>query len=99
VRAAFASARTLEPTDAEVARVLARVPTGGRRDPRGRGAVALALAGVLFAVAGAGAATGVLPIGTELSPLNLVPGAGGHATRQTESWWARAACPLPVAGS
>lgn len=96
IRAAFAPARTLEPTDAEVARVLARLPTRGRRAAWGRGAVALALAGVLFAVAGAGAATGVLPIGTELSPLDLVTGEG--EPRYTSNRVVVGTGRLPVAG-
>jgi hypothetical protein len=76
MRAAFAPARRLEPTDAEVARVLARLRVSARRGPLGRRAIALVVVGCLIAVTGAGAATGLLPIGTELPPLGSVVGEG-----------------------
>jgi hypothetical protein len=75
MRAAFAPARALEPTDGEVARVLARVATP-QRGRLGRRATVLVLMGCLGAVAAATAATGVLPIGTELPPLDSVTGRG-----------------------
>jgi hypothetical protein len=76
MRAAFAPAHRLEPTDAEVARVVARVGAPGRRGLLGRRTTAFAVVGCLVAVAGAGAASGVLPIGTELPPLSSVAGKG-----------------------
>jgi hypothetical protein len=76
MRAAFAPARRLEPTDGEVARVLARVGAPRRHGRRGRRASALVVVGCLVAVAAATAATGVLPIGTELPPLDSVAGQG-----------------------
>jgi hypothetical protein len=75
LRAVFAPLRALEPTDAEVAGVLARVGSDRRPARRGRRALVLALAGVLAAAAVAGAATGLLPIGTEL-PADSVRGRG-----------------------
>ena len=75
-RAAFASARRLEPTDAEVERVLARLGSGARRvTPRSR-VVALVLAACLAAVGAAGAATGLLDIGSRLPALPRVAGDG-----------------------
>jgi hypothetical protein len=64
MRAAFAPARGLEPTDAEVARVLARARVGRRHRFRERRVVAAALVAVLVGTAGAGAATGLLPVGS-----------------------------------
>jgi hypothetical protein len=76
IRVALAPARGLEPTDSEVARVLARVRASRRRGPLGRRATALVVVGCLIAVAGAGASSGLLPISTELPPLDSVPGEG-----------------------
>jgi hypothetical protein len=76
MREAFAPARRLEPTDADVAQVLARVRAPARqRRLRSRAAVLVALA-CLVAVAVAGAASRVLPIGTELPSLESVLGDG-----------------------
>jgi hypothetical protein len=75
LRAVFAPVRALEPREAEVAGVLARVGSPRPRAIRGRRAVLLALAGVLAAAAVAGAATKLLPIGTEL-PADSVRGSG-----------------------
>ena len=75
LQAVFAPVRALEPTDAEVASALARVGSPRPRARRGRRAVVLALAGVLAAAAVAGAATELLPIGTEL-PADSVRGSG-----------------------
>lgn len=75
MRAAFAPLRALEPTEAEVASVLARVASTRRPARHGRRAVALALAGILVAAAVAGAAMQLLPIGTEL-PADSVRGRG-----------------------
>jgi hypothetical protein len=76
MRAAFAPARTLEPTEAEVARVLARART--RRRPLFRERrVALATAAIgLFIAATAGAATGLLPVGSVI-PLSKEPQGDG----------------------
>jgi hypothetical protein len=74
--APFATARTLEPTDAEVARVLARLPALAPPRPGRRRLVALALASALIVVGAASAATGLLPVGTELPAPGHVPGAG-----------------------
>jgi hypothetical protein len=76
--ATFAAARVLEPTDAEVARVLARLPDDGPRAARRRRLVSLVLAsGLVVATVGvAGAATGLLPVGAELPAPGDVPGAG-----------------------
>jgi hypothetical protein len=82
IRAAFAPARSLEPTDAEVAAIVARAGAGRRRMrlpppwSRPRRALVVAIAVVLLAAAAAGAASRLLPIGTELPPLSLVPGSG-----------------------
>jgi hypothetical protein len=75
LRTVFAPVRALEPTEAEVEVVLARVRSTRPRTRRGRRAVVLALAGVLAAAAVAGAATELLPIGTEL-PADSVRGRG-----------------------
>jgi hypothetical protein len=75
LRAAFAPVRALEPTEAEVAAVLARSGSTRPRARSGRRAVVLALAGVLAAAAVAGAATELLPIGTEV-PADSVRGRG-----------------------
>jgi hypothetical protein len=74
--AAFAQARALEPTDAEVARVLARLPARTPRRAGGRRLVALVVAGALIAAGAASAATGLFGIGTELPPLDRVIGPG-----------------------
>jgi hypothetical protein len=76
MRATFAPAHRLEPTDAEVARVLDRVGVPGRRGSLGRRMTALVVVACLVAVAGAAAASGLLPIGTELPPLSSVAGKG-----------------------
>jgi hypothetical protein len=96
MRAAFAPAHRLEPTDAEVARVLARVGAPGRRRALGRRTTALAVVGCLVAVAGAAAASGVLPIGTELPPLSSVAGKG--EPRYTSNRVVAGAGSLPSAG-
>jgi hypothetical protein len=76
MRAAFAPARRLEPTDADVAHVLTRVRAPARRRRLGGRAAVLAIVACLIAVAVAGAASRVLPIGTELPPLDSVLGEG-----------------------
>ena len=75
MQAAYGAARALEPTDAEVARVLARVSAHPRPRPRRR-MLALALAVGLVAAGAAGAATGLLPVGSELRAPGFVGGAG-----------------------
>lgn len=75
MRTAFAPARELEPTDVEIAAILVRAGRPGRRTPHKRRVLALALVAALLAVGGAGAATGFLPIGTEV-PTVRVPGKG-----------------------
>lgn len=67
MRAAFAPARSLEPSDAEVARVLARVRAGKRHRFQGYRLVAVAIFAGLVVAAGAGAATGLLPVGSVIS--------------------------------
>jgi hypothetical protein len=96
MRAAFAPAHRLEPTDAEVARVLARAGAAGRRGTLGRRTIALVVVGCLIAVAGAGAATRLLPIGTELPPLDAVVGEG--EPRYTSNRVVVGSGSLPVAG-
>jgi hypothetical protein len=75
LRASFAAARALEPSDGEVAEVLARVASGPRHARRGRRAFVVALAAMVLATAVAGAATDLLPIGSEL-PADSVRGRG-----------------------
>ena len=74
IRAAFSGARTLEPTDAEVAQVLSRARSRKRRTRR-RTAVAVLAAGLLLAAAAA-SATGVLPVGSVI-PLSNEPQGDG----------------------
>jgi hypothetical protein len=76
MRAAFAPARGLEPTDAEVARVLARARGGRRRRFREHRLVAAALFAGLIVAAGTAAATGLLPVGSVI-PLSKNPQGDG----------------------
>jgi len=65
IHAALAPARRIEPTDAEIVRVVARATRAPRqRMPLRRRSLALALVGALLLTAAAGAATGLLPIGS-----------------------------------
>lgn len=76
IHAALAPARRVEPTDAEVIQVVSRAGhPPSRRVPRGRRSLALALIGVLLAATGAGAATGLLPIGSLLEGDGFTNGA------------------------
>jgi hypothetical protein len=72
---AFAPARRLEPTDTDVAQVLARVRGRARRRSGPKTAVAV-LTACLVAAAVAGAASRVLEIGTQLPALDSVLGEG-----------------------
>jgi hypothetical protein len=76
MRAAFAPARTLEPTEAEVARVLARARVRSRPLFRERRVALATVAIALFVAATAGAATGLLPVGSVI-PLSKEPQGDG----------------------
>lgn len=94
LRLGLEPARALEPTDTEVAAVLTRLPTQ-HRSRRHRRTLVLGLMAAILVTAGAGAATGVLPIGTEL-PTESISGKG--EPRYTSKRTVVATGETPVAG-
>ena len=76
IHAALAPARTLEPTEAEVARVLVRATSRKGRTPRRRRAAVAALVAGLVLAAAAATATELLPVGS-VTPLSRAPQGDG----------------------